>query len=60
MSNTSAQVDKEFLLNEFEYFIVADSMDFMVSGKLKIKTCTYQSEKGKTQRRGSSHYHQNR
>ncbi len=37
ISNTSAQVDKNFLLNEFEYYIVADSMDLMVSGKITDK-----------------------
>jgi hypothetical protein len=47
MSNTSAQVDKEFLLNEFEYFIVADSMDFMVSGKIKDKNLHLSIGKGK-------------
>ena len=46
ISKTKASIDKRFLLNEFEYSIVADSMNFMISGRIKGKSLLLSIGKG--------------
>lgn len=46
ISNTKASIDKSFLLNEFEYSISADSIDFMISGRVKGKALFLSTGKG--------------
>ena len=46
ISNTKAAIDKRFLLNEFEYSILADSTDFMISGRIKGKSLVLSIGKG--------------